>query len=205
VHHEREESQKGLVVSKRMSWHKGPDDTEYEYAVFHHYLMLPYEAGIKKRNLKAAFKRYCEEKGRVVANPPAFIYTRSKEMAWEERATNYDAHMRAKMQEAEDRGIIRGVQKEAESKAEDIAFNVVRMRSEVADFIDEVGPELRAEILNKLRGDEDHSMASLAQMARVWIDMVKLLDRGEGKDDDETMTDEELQRFLDQESTQEGS
>ena len=47
------------------------------------------------------------------------------------------------------------------------------------------------------------SMSSLAQIARVVIDTVKLLDRGEGNEEPQGMTDEELEKLLGEEPSEE--
>ena len=194
-------------MAKRMSWHKSPDDTDYEFAIFRHYLFLPYEKPAqKKRTLSEAFRRYCVDNGRAVVNPPNFLFKARKQKAWDERAHNYDAHIAAKLQEGEDRGIVKGAEKEAAKRAEGMAISVERMRGEMADFVDDVGPKVRERLRNMLSDeDTDISAASLAQIARVVLDTVKLLDRGEGDNQIEGFTDEDWEKFLAQETPEEDS
>ena len=71
------------------------------------------------------------------------------------------------------------------------------MRVEMANFVDDVGPEVRRRIRDML-ADEDRelSLTSLVQVQRVVLDTVKLLDRGEGDYEPPGYTDEELEELL---------
>lgn len=103
-------------------------------------------------------------------------------------------------------GAAKQAQKSAEKEAEALAFNITRMRGEVADFVDEAGPEIRQRILDLLRNpDSEISAASLAQLQRVVLDSVKLLDRGDSDDNQKGMTDEDWDRLLAEETAQEDS
>jgi hypothetical protein len=78
------------------------------------------------------------------------------------------------------------------------AISVERMRVEMANFVDDVGPVARKRIRDMvLDEDRDLSLTSLIQAQRVVLDTVKLLDRGEGGNDvPPPMTEEELERLL---------
>ena len=67
----------------------------------------------------------------------------------------------------------------------------------MANFIDDVGPEVRRRIRDML-DDEDRelSLASLVQVQRVVLDTVKLLDRGDADEEPQGMTDEEWEKLL---------
>jgi hypothetical protein len=77
------------------------------------------------------------------------------------------------------------------------AISVERMRVEIANFVDDVGPEVRRRIRDML-ADEDRelSLTSLVQVQRVVLDTVKLLDRGESDDEPVGLTDEEWEKLL---------
>jgi len=70
------------------------------------------------------------------------------------------------------------------NRAEKEAISVERMRVEMANFVDDVGPEVRRRIRDML-GDDDRelSLTSLVQVQRVVLDTVKFLDRGEGNEE----------------------
>jgi hypothetical protein len=71
------------------------------------------------------------------------------------------------------------------------------MRIEMANFVDNVGPELRRKIRERLRDPDYHiSDNALAQYYRLVLDTVKLLDRGEGDYEPPGYTDEELEKLL---------
>ena len=71
------------------------------------------------------------------------------------------------------------------------------MRVEMANFVDDVGPEGRRRIREML-ADEDLelSLTSLVQVQRVVLDTVKLLDRGEADHEPPGYTDGELEELL---------
>ena len=75
------------------------------------------------------------------------------------------------------------------------------MRVEMANFVDDVGPEIRRRIRDML-GDDDRepSLASLVQVQRVVFDTVKFLDRGEGNEEPLGLTDVEWEKLLGEES-----
>jgi hypothetical protein len=77
------------------------------------------------------------------------------------------------------------------------AISVERMRVEMANFVDDVGPQVRQRVLEMLH-DEDRelSLTSLIQAQRVVLDTVKLLDRGDADEEPQGMTDEELEKLL---------
>jgi hypothetical protein len=119
---------------------------------------------------------------------------------WFERATDYDAHRQAQIQIAEDEAFARIAGEIAEKEA----ISVERMRVEIANFIDDAGPEVRKRILEMLQ-DEDRelSLASLVQLQRVVLDTVKLLDRGEVNEEPVGFTDEEWEKLLGEEPFEE--
>jgi hypothetical protein len=71
------------------------------------------------------------------------------------------------------------------------------MRVEMANFVDDVGPVVRKRIKAMLQDEHlDLSLSSLTQAARVVLDTVKALDRGDDGEEPKGMTDEELERLL---------
>ena len=84
--------------------------------------------------------------------------------------------------------------------AEKEAISVERMRVEMANFVDDVGPEVRRRIREMLQ-DEDRelSLTSLVQLQRVVLDTVKFLDHGEGNEEPLGFTDEEWEKLLSEE------
>jgi hypothetical protein len=77
------------------------------------------------------------------------------------------------------------------------AISVERMRVEMVNFVDDVGPAVRQRIKDML-SDEDLnlSLTSLIHAQRVVLDTVKLLDRGERDYEPRGYTDEELEELL---------
>jgi hypothetical protein len=70
------------------------------------------------------------------------------------------------------------------------------MRVEMANFVDDVGPEVRRRIRDMLADDNlELSLTSLVQVQRVVLDTVKLLDRGDADEEPQAMTDEELDQL----------
>ena len=82
-------------------------------------------------------------------------------------------------------------------------MSVERLRVEMANFVDDVGPELRREILERFSPYCHISDNALAQYYRLVLDTVKLLDRGEGHDEPPGYTEEELQKLLGEEPSEE--
>jgi hypothetical protein len=61
----------------------------------------------------------------------------------------------------------------------------------MANFVDDVGPLVRQRIREMVTDEDlDLSLTSLIQAQRVVLDTVKLLDRGEGGQQPEGMTEE---------------
>jgi hypothetical protein len=105
----------------------------------------------------------------------------------------------AMIQAAEDEAFARVASEIAEKEA----ISVERMRVEMANFVDDVGPEVRRRIREML-SDEDRelSLTSLVQLQRVVLDTVKLLDRGEGNEEPPGLTDEEWEKLLGEEPSE---
>jgi hypothetical protein len=90
--------------------------------------------------------------------------------------------------------------------AEKEAISVERMRVEMANFVDDVGPEVRRRIREMLaEEDRELSLSSLVQLQRVVLDTVKFLDRGEGNEEPVGFTDEEWEKLLGEELFEEDS
>jgi hypothetical protein len=108
----------------------------------------------------------------------------------------------AQIQQAEDEAFARVAGEIAEKEA----ISVERMRVEMANFVDDVGPEVRRRIREILE-DEDRelSLSSLVQLQRVVLDTVKLLDRGDADEESQGMTDEEWEKLLGEEPFEEGA
>src|SRR5215213_2455572 len=172
-----------------MSWHKMPGEKHEHYDMFLVWLGLPYEDPPKERTVREVYRR----KTGAAGNPSSHYFRVRDDNRWLERATDYDAHRQAQIQAAEDEAFARVVGEIAEKEA----ISVERMRIEMANFVDDVGPEVRRRIVEMLR-DEDRelSLSSLVQLQRVVLDTVKLLDRGDADEEPQGMTDEEWEKLL---------
>jgi hypothetical protein len=177
------------MTGGHMSWHKMPGEKQEHYDKFLVWLGLPYEDPPKERTMREVYRR----KTGATGNPSSHYFRVRDDNRWVQRATDYDAHRQAQIQKAEDEAFARVAGEIAEKEA----ISVERMRVEMANFVDDVGPLVRQRILEMLR-DEDRelSLTSLVQVQRVVLDTVKLLDRGEGDDEPPGMTDEELDELL---------
>ena len=138
----------------------------------------------------------------LTGNPSSHYFRVRDDNRWVQRATNYDAHRQALIQAAEDEAFARVAGEIAEKEA----ISVERMRVEMANFVDDVGPELRREILERLSDPDYHiSDNALAQYYRLVLDTVKLLDRGDADEEPRGMTDEEWEKLLGEEPSEEDS
>jgi hypothetical protein len=172
-----------------MSWHKMPGEKHEHYDMFLVWLGLPYEDPPKERTVREVYRR----KTGAAGNPSSHYFRVRDDNRWEQRATDYDAHRQAQIQQAEDEAFARVAGEIAEKEA----ISVERMRVEMANFVDDVGPEVRRRIREMLQ-DEDRelSLSSLVQLQRVVLDTIKLLDRGDADEEPQGMTDEELEKLL---------
>jgi hypothetical protein len=171
-------------------------EKQEHYDMFHVWLGLPYEDSPKERTIREVYCRKTGAKG----NPSSHYFRVRDDNRWEQRAADYDAHRQAQIQQAEDEAFARVAGEIAEKEA----ISVERMRVEIANFVDDVGPEVRRRIREMLQ-DEDRelSLTSLVQVQRVVLDTVKLLDRGEGNDEPHGYTDEEWEKLLGEEPFEE--
>jgi hypothetical protein len=178
------------------SWHKMAGEKQEHYEMFQVWLGLPYEDHPKERTVREVYRR----KTGATGNPSSHYFRVRDDNRWVQRATDYDAHRQAQIQQAEDEAFARVAGEIAEKEA----ISVERMRVEMANFVDEVGPEVRRRIREMLQ-DEDHelSLTSLVQLQRVVLDTVKLLDRGEGNEEPVGFTDEEWEKLLGEEPFEE--
>ena len=153
------------------------------------WLGLPYEDPPKERTIREVYRR----KTGATSNPSSHYFRVRDDNRWEQRATDHDAHRQAQVQKAEDEAFA----KVAGEIAQKEAISVERMRVEMANFVDDVGPEGRRRIREML-ADEDRelSLTSLVQVQRVVLDTVKLLDRGEADHEPPGYTDGELEELL---------
>jgi hypothetical protein len=172
-----------------MSWHKMPGEKQEHYDMFMVWLGLPYEDPPKERTVREVYRR----KTGATGNPSSHYFRVRDHNRWEQRAADNDAHRQAQIQVAEDEAFARVAGEIAEKEA----ISVERMRVEMANFVDEVGPLVRQRIREML-ADEDRelSLTSLVQVQRVVLDTVKLLDRGEENDEPPGFTDKELEELL---------
>jgi hypothetical protein len=184
------------VAGRRMSWHKMPGEKQQHYDMFMVWLGLPYEDPPKERTVREVYRR----KTGATGNPSSHYFRVRDHNRWVQRATDYDAHRHAQIQAAEDEAFARVAGEFAEKEA----ISVERMRVEIANFVDDVGPEVRQRIRDML-ADEDRelSLTSLVQLQRVVLDTVKLLDRGEADYEPPGLTDEEWEKLLGEEPFQE--
>src|SRR5215203_4349067 len=178
------------------SWHKMAGEKQEHYDMFMVWLGLPYEDTPKERTVREVYRR----KTGATGNPSSHYFRLRDDNRWVQRATDYDAHRQAQIQKAEDEAFA----KVAGEIAQKEAISVERMRVEMANFVYDVGPEVRRRIREMLQ-DEDRelSLTSLVQVQRVVLDTVKLLDRGERDEEPQGMTDEEWEKLLGEEPFEE--
>jgi hypothetical protein len=171
------------------SWHKIAGEKQEHYDMFMVWFGLPYEDTPKERTVREVYRR----KTGATGNPSSHYFRVRDDNRWVQRATDYDAHRQAQIQQAEDEAFA----KVAGEIAEKEAISVERMRVEMANFVDDVGPEVRRRIRDML-ADENRelSLTSLVQLQRVVLDTVKLLDREDAEEEPQGMTDEELEKLL---------
>jgi hypothetical protein len=184
------------MAGGHMSWHKMPGEKQEHYEMFQVWLGLPYEDQPKERTIREVYRR----KTGATGNPSSHYFRVRDDNGWVQRATDYDAHRQAQIQQAEDEAFARVAGEIAEKEA----ISVERMRVEMANFVDDVGPEVRQRIRDML-ADEDRelSLTSLVQLQRVVLDTVKLLDRGDADEEPVGFTDEEWEKLLGEEPFQE--
>jgi hypothetical protein len=184
------------MAGGHMSWHKMAGEKQEHYDMFLVWLGLPYEDPPKERTVREVYRR----KTGATGNPSSHYFRVRDDNRWVQRATDYDAHRQAQIQKAEDEAFARVAGEIAQKEA----ISVERMRVEMANFVDDVGPEVRRRIRDMLQ-DEDRelSLTSLVQLQRVVLDTVKLLDRGEADYEPVGFTDEEWEKLLGEEPSEE--
>ncbi len=177
------------MTGGQKSWHKMPGEKQEHYEMFLVWCGLPYEDPPKERTIREVYRRKTGARG----NPSSHYFRVRDDNRWVQRATDYDAHRQTQIQEAEDEAFARVAGEIAEKEA----ISVERMRVEMANFVDDVGPFVRKRILEMLQ-DEDRelSLTSLVQVQRVVLDTVKFLDRGEADHEPPGLTDKELEELL---------
>ena len=177
------------MADGHMSWHKMAGEKHDHYDMFQVWLGLPYEDPPKERTVREVYRR----KTGATGNPTSHYFRVRDDNRWEQRAADYDAHRQAQIQAAEDDAFARVVGEIAEKEA----ISVERMRVEMANFVDDVGPEVRRRIRDMLADEtRELSLSSLVQAQRVVLDTVKLLDRGEADEEPQATTAEELEELL---------
>jgi hypothetical protein len=179
----------GRVKTNARSWHKMAGEKQEHYDMFLVWLGLPYEDPPKERTVREVYQRKTGASG----NPSSHYFRVRDDNGWVQRATDYDAHRQALIQKAEDEAFAKVVGEIAQKEA----ISVERMRVEMANFVDDVGPEVRRRIREML-SDEDRelSLTSLVQVQRMVLDTVKFLDRGEADYKPRGLTDAELEELL---------
>jgi len=177
------------MAGEHKAWHKMLGEKQEHYDMFMVWLGLPYEDTPKERTVREVYRR----KTGATGNPSSHYFRLRDDNRWVQRATDYDAHRQALIQQAEDEAFA----KVAAQIAQKEAISVERMRVEMANFVDDVGPVDRRRIREML-SDEDLnlSLTSLIHAQRVVLDTVKLLDRGERDYEPRGYTDEELEKLL---------
>jgi hypothetical protein len=177
------------MAGEHKAWHKMPGEKQEHYDMFMVWFGLPYEDTPKERTVREVYHR----KTGATANPSSHYFRLRDDNRWVQRATDYDAHRQALIQQAEDEAFARVAGEIAQKEA----ISVERMRVEMANFVDDVGPVDRRRIRDML-SDEDLnlSLTSLIHAQRVVLDTVKLLDRGERDYEPRGYTDEELEKLL---------
>src|SRR5215211_7219597 len=153
-------------------------------------------------HLDLAGRAVNHRKTRATGNPSSRYFRVMDDNRWVQRATDYDAHRQALIQAAEDKAFAEAVSKIAHKEA----ISVERMRVEMVNFVDDVGPAVRQRIKDMLSDEDlDLSLTSFVQAQRVVLDTVKLLDRGEPDTEPIGYTDEEWDKLLGEEPAEEDS
>jgi hypothetical protein len=184
------------MADGHMSWHKMAGEKHDHYDMFQVWLGLPYEDPPKERTVREVYRR----KTGATGNPTSHYFRVRDDNRWEQRAADYDAHRQAQIQAAEDDAFARVVGEIAEKEA----ISVERMRVEMANFVDDVGPEVRRRIGEMLaEEDRELSLTSLVQVQRVVLDTVKFLGRGEGNEEPVGLTEEEWEKLLGEKPSEE--
>src|SRR5215213_7542974 len=177
------------MAGEHKAWHKMLGEKQEHYDMFMVWLGLPYEDPPKERTVREVYRR----KTGATANPSSHYFRVRDDNRWVERAADFDAHRQALIQQAEDEAFARVAGEIAQKEA----ISVERMRVEMANFVDDVGPEIRRRIRDMLaHEDRELSLISLDQLQRVVLDTVKFLDRGEADEEPQGMTDEEWEKLL---------
>jgi hypothetical protein len=177
------------MTGEHKSWHKMRGEKQEHYELFKIWLGLPYEDPPKGRTVRAVYQR----KTGAAANPSGHYFRVRDDNRWVERAIGYDAHRQALIQQAEDEAFADAAAKIAEKEA----ISVERLRIEMANFVDDVGPLVRKRIKDMVIDEDlDLSLTSLVQAQRVVLETVKLLDRGERDYTPPGYTEKELEELL---------
>jgi hypothetical protein len=184
-------------------WHKWNGESEYFYTLFRIWLELPHHPERPhRRSVREAYARHLGHPLGPRTGAPKEVYKAKRDFDWEGRAAAFDEHLQAKVQEGQDRAVIRGAEKATMERA----IDVNRMRVELADFVDEVGPKVRQAIIHMLNDDQaEYSLQALIQAQRLVLDTVKALEAFQSiQPEPEGITDEELERLLGRGETEKG-
>jgi hypothetical protein len=178
----------------RQLWHKWNGESEYFHTLFRTWLELPHDPERShKRSVREAYARHLGHPLGPGTSAPKEVFKAKRDFDWEGRAAAFDEHLQAKVQEGQDRAVIRGAEKATMERA----INANRMIMEIADFVDTIGPEVREAMLRKLSDPESLSPQALVQIARLWLDAVKFIRSVSGDDDaEEGYTEEEWEQLL---------
>ena len=185
----------------RQLWHKWNGESEYFHTLFRIWLELPHDPERPhKRSVKEAYSRHLGHPLGSGTSAPKEVFRAKRNFDWEGRAAAFDEHLQAKVQEGQDRAVIRGAEKATFEKA----VNVERMRLEMTNLFDEMSPKLKKAVGEKLdritSGEEEVSVQGITQLGRFWMDMLRVLDTGEEKADDNAFDPKKLRELLDQEA-----
>ena len=77
-------------------WHKMPGEKQDHYDMFLVWLGLPYEDPSKERTVREVYRR----KTGATGNPSSHYFRVRDDNRWVQRATDYDAHRQAQIQQA---------------------------------------------------------------------------------------------------------
>ncbi len=179
----------------RQLWHKWNGESEYFYNLFRIWLELLHDPeDPHKRSVREAYARHLGHPLGPGTSAPKEVFKAKRDFDWEGRAAAFDEHLHAKVQEGQDRAVIRGAEKATMERAIDVG----RMYLELADFVDEVGPKIRRAIIDMLNDDQaEYSLQALIQAQRVVLDTVKTLEASQGvQDEPEDLTDAEWEQLL---------
>jgi hypothetical protein len=181
-----------------MSWHKMAGEKQEHYDMFMVWLGLPYEDPPKERTIREVYRR----KTGATGNPSSHYFRVRDDNRWVQRATDYDAHRQAQIQEGEDRGLAKG----AESIAIREGASVEKLRATALNYSENLLRCAADAILADLEDPEmEHSLSAKVQAGRLALDLLKAVDSRMDDGAPAPMSAEELEELIAQTSLTEDS